>query len=286
MHLAILRGVFASICLGTSVSNAATVSQSSTAWTALAGNYDSFADQQTGQPESDIVGTTANHGFFTTFNNNGPASNTDGTLGFRMRLDKAGGTTSNPAFTRVAWVGIDANQDAVLDVFVGLGLQGSTSVLGIYDAGASANTGPSTTSIASTPYKTYAVDATTFNYRPVNFTTDGGTMNDVTTTTSGDPDYYLSFMIDFADLGAFLRTQSISITDTSALRYVVATSTQHNSLNQDLGGVQGGINSTQTWVQLGGYSALVNASGTTIPEPSGFAIGLLALGTLVLRRKR
>lgn len=111
-------------------------------------------------------------------------------------------------------------------------------------------------------------------------------MNDVTTTTSGDPDYYLSFMIDFADLGAFLRTQSISITDTSALRYVVATSTQHNSLNQDLGGVQGGINSTQTWVQLGGYSALVNASGTTIPEPSGFAIGLLALGTLVLRRKR
>ncbi len=286
MHLAILRGVFASICLGTSVSNAATVSQSSPAWTALAGNYDSFADQQTGQPESDIVGTTANHGFFTTFINNGPASNTDGTLGFRMRLDKAGGTTSNPAFTRVAWVGIDANQDAVLDVFVGLGLQGSTSVLGIYDAGASANTGPSTTSIASTPYKTYAVDATTFNYRPVNFTTDGGTMNDVTTTTSGDPDYYLSFMIDFADLGAFLRTQSISITDTSALRYVVATSTQHNSLNQDLGGVQGGINSTQTWVQLGGYSALVNASGTTIPEPSGFAIGLLALGTLVLRRKR
>jgi hypothetical protein len=286
MPSAIFRGAFVSWCLGTFVSHAATVSQSSTAWTALAGNYDYFADQQTGQPESDIVGTATNTGFFTTLNDNGSASNVDGTLGFRLRLDQPGGTVANPAFTRVAWVGIDANQDAVLDVFVGLGLQGSTSVLGIYDAGNSANTGPSTTSISSTAYRTYTVDASTFNYRAVNFTTDGGTTNDVTTTTTGDADYYVSFMVNFGDLVTFLQTQGITITDASPLRYVLATSTQHNSLNQDLGGVQGGINSTQTWVQLGGYSQLVTASGSLIPEPSGALLGLLSLGTLALRRKR
>lgn len=277
--------VFASF-LGNLALKAATVSQPSTAWTALAGNYDYFADQQTGQPESDIVGTSANHGFFTTFNNNGTASNADGTLGFRIRLDQAGGTAANPAFTRVAWVGIDANQDAVLDVFVGLGQQGSSSVLGIYDAGASANTGPSTTSISSTAYSTYAVDTSTFNYRAVNFTTDGGTMNDVTTATSGDPDYYLSFMINFGDLVTFLQTQGININDENPLRYVVATSTQHNSLNQDLGAVQGGVNSTQTWVQIGGYSQLVTASGNPVPEPSALLLGLLAFSTVVLRRTK
>jgi hypothetical protein len=286
MNTATSRRALLALCLSTVVSYSASVSDSSTAWTAINGNYDYLLDQQTGQPAGDIVGAAGNPGFFTTFNNNGSASNTDGTLGFRLRLDEAGGNKNSPVFDRVAWVGIDANQDAVLDAFVGLGMQGSSSVLGIYDAGSSANTSPNTTSIASSPAYSYTIDSSNYNYRAVNHVTDGGTTSDATTGTTGDTDYYVSLIINFGDLVTFLGTQGISITDESSLRYVLATSTQHNSLNQDLGGVQGGVNSTSTWVQLSGFTPYITASGNLVPEPASTGLAALGLATFTLRRRR
>lgn len=280
-----LAGVAVSACLSLAAP-AASVSDPSTIWNALAGNYDYLGDQQTGQASGDIVGSGTNYGFLTTFNNNGPTSTTDGTLGFRIRLDEAGGNKQNLAFDRVAWVGLDANADAVLDAFIGLGMQGSSSVLGIYAPGSSANTSPSTTSIASSPAYSYTVTSANYNYRPVNFTTDGGTTNDATPSTSGDADYYLSILVPFGDLVAYLHTKGININDQSALRYVLATSTQHNSLNQDLGGVNGGINSSSTWTQLGGFSQPVNAYGLSVPEPSTFLLGSTFLLFASLRRRR
>jgi hypothetical protein len=286
MNTATSRRVLLALGLSTLVAHAASVSQSSTAWTAINGNYDYLADQQTGQASGDIVGAAGNPGFFTTFNNNGSASNTDGTLGFRIRLDEAGGNKNAPAFDRVAWVGIDANQDAVLDVFVGLGMQGSSATLGIYDAGNSANVSPNTTSIASSAAHSYTIGSSNYSFRPVNHLTDGGTGSDATPGTLDDPDYYLSFMINFGDLVTFLDTQGIAITDESSLRYVVATSTQHNSLNQDLGGVQGGVNSTVTWQQLGGFTPHMTASGNLVPEPASTALAALGLAAFTLRRRR
>ncbi|QJE96075.1 hypothetical protein [Luteolibacter luteus] len=283
-----LVAVCATACLTLTVS-AATVSAPSSSWTVLSGNYDYLADQQTGQPAGDIVGSGTNGGFFTTFNDNGSASNTDGTLGFRLRLDAAGGNKNNIAFDRVAWVGIDANNDAVLDAFIGLGMQGSSSTLGIYAPGTDLNTSPATTSVASTAYKSYSIDSSNYNYRPVDYTTDGGTTNDATTSTTGDPDYYLSFMVNFRDLVNFLGTKGISITDQSGLRYVVATSTQMNSLNQDLGGVNGGVNSPTSWSDLGGFSPTVSAHGTpvpAVPEPSAFFLGASSVLLACLRRRR
>lgn len=270
---------FAVLALSSSPCLAATVSASSTQWAAFLGNYDFQNDQQTGQPESDIVGDASNAGFFMTFNNNGSASSTDGTIGFRLRLDAAGGNSNNPAFTRVAWVGVDANVDGAIDAFLGIANQGSSSTLGIFAPGTGANTSPSTTSIASSASFSYTISSTNYNYRAVNFTTDGGTTNDVTTTTSGDPDYYLSVLLPFGDLVSYLATKGISINDQSAMRFVVATSTQANSLNQDLGGVNGGTNSSTTWVDLGGFSAVVRPGVSPIPEPSSL---LLAASGLLL----
>ena len=71
------------------------------------------------------------------------------------------------------------------------------------------------------------------------------------------------------------------------MRYVAATSTQTNSLNQDLGGIDGGNTSTTSWEDLGGFTETVTPHGTVVPEPSS---GILAFGalaaTLFIRRRR
>ncbi|MES2438028.1 MAG: hypothetical protein V4584_03125 [Verrucomicrobiota bacterium] len=262
------------------------MSESSTAWTPLAGNYDYLADQQTGSASGDIVGVDTNYGLFVTFNDNGSASHTDGTLGFRLRLDAAGGPNNNPAFDRAAWIGIDADMNGSVDAFLGINFSGSATDLGIYAPGTGANTSPSTTSISSTAYASYTISSANYNYRLVNSSTDGGTTNDVTTTTNGDPDYYVSFMVPFADVAGFLATKSININDLTPLRYVSATATQANSLNQDLGGVNGGVNSTTTWVQLGGFTQVVTAGGIVVPEPGVPLLALTALAAVMARRRR
>jgi hypothetical protein len=275
----------ASLLLCAATLSAATVSDSSTLWTTIPGNYDFFTDQQTGQTQGDIVGSTNDPGFFTTFNSNGNTSNTDGTLGFRLRLDKAGNANQ---FDRVAWIGIDADLNGSLDAFVGVNYSGSTQEITIRDAGAGANNSPSTTTISNSAAFTYTPSATNYNYRPVNFSTDGGTTND--STGSGDPDYYLSFLINFADLVSFLGTQQkpdlsfFSINDSTSLRYVLATSTNVNALNQDLGGINGmpnGASANQTWTQLGGFSPVL-----PIPEPSSAMLVCLTNLFFLLRRKR
>lgn len=250
-------------------------------WTPFAGNYDFLSDQQTGQPSADIVGEGTNYGFYMAFDDNGASFSTDGDLAFRIRFD-APGDTKNPAnFKSVVWVGIDADLSGAIDVFLGLSDSGNTTDLIIRDAGSGLNTSPSTTSISNTNYWIATANSSNYSYRAVNSASDGGTTNDITGT--GDPDYYVSFVVPFQQIVNFLATPaggSMTITDQSQLRYVVATSTQTNSLNQDLGGVDGGINSVVRWDAPGGGL-------TSVPEPSG---GMLVLGSvlggLLIRRRR
>jgi hypothetical protein len=272
------------------------VDGSSNTWNPMIGNYDFHVDQQTGlgnPSSSDIVGGTGtNYGFLVAFNNNGNVSSIDGNIGFRVRLDTAGGNSNNPSYTSVVWIGIDANTDGKLDVMLGANFQGSNSQLEIRAPGAGANVSPSTTTISNATYKTYAIDniedatPANFSYRAVNFLTDGGDTNDVTQNTTGDPDYYLSFMVPFADIVTYLGTLStpINIIDTTPLRFVVATSTQVNSLNQDIGGLNGGVSSDIRWDAPGGG---LSTPYTPVPEPSSsvLLLGALAGGCFVRRRR-
>jgi hypothetical protein len=238
---------------------------STTGWIALGANYDFTADQQTGIGAGDIVGNAANLGFLTSFDNAGTSSLTDGNLGFRVRFDVAG---NGNAFGRNLWVGIDANGNGSIDVFLGVNFQGSNDTIGVFSPGTGANTSPSTSTVGSTTVLLSPVSSpANYNYRPVDFMTDGGDTNDLTPTTTGDPDYYVSFLVPFANVVSFLNAQPspISINENTPLRYVVATSTQANSFNQDLGGVNGQVNSTSTWTALGGFSMAISASGQ-IPE--------------------
>ena len=269
------------------------VDGSSKDWTPMAGIFDYVGDQGTGQESADIVGDDGSHpGFLVCFNDNGDVSSIDGTIGFRVRLDKAGGNNT-PEYTRVLWIGIDADadNDHDLDLFLGVNMQGNAAndAIEIRDPGTDLNISPSTTSIGdvvtlnSTPLS-YALTTSNYSYRPVNSLNDGGTLDDMTAGTLDDPDYYLSFMVPFGDIVNYLGSlpDPIIIDDTSPLRFVVATSTQVNRLNQDLGGIDGGVNSSETWENLGGMTQPYSP----VPEPSG---GLLLLGSLAagcLRRRR
>jgi uncharacterized protein (TIGR03382 family) len=252
-------------------------------WMAIGGNYDYLDDQQTGQPQSDIVGGSGyNAGFFTNWDAGG-ASNTDGTLGFRVRLDRA--DTNQNTFSGLLWVGVDANVDGVVDIFFGANNKGNNTNIEIRDAGTGLNNSPNTTSIGnSVAGYVFTETSSNYNYRAVNFSTDGGTTNDMTAGGT-DTDYYLSFTVDFAKVVEFLGTQNIAITDASSLRYVLGTATQDNSLNQDLGNINNKTSDlSQTWEQLGGFSPIMNATGQVVPEPSAALLG--GLGFLALFRRR
>ena len=265
--------LFALLSLAQVTQGAITIGSSSNDWTPFTGNYDYSADQQTGQASADIVGAGTNYGFLMSFDDNGDTSSTDGDLAFRIRFNDAGDKQNPPNFKNVVWVGIDADLNGSIDVFLGLDApsNGGTPTLSIRDSGTAANTSPSTTSISSSSFWSTAATSTNYNYRAVDFNSDGGTTNDAGGDTN--PDFYVSFMVPFQQVVNFLNTQSISITDHSPLRYIVATSQQTNSLNQDLGGVNGEIGSTTTWEALGGFSNTV----ALVPEPSS---GLLAFGSL------
>jgi hypothetical protein len=260
-------------------------------WIAISGNYDYLSDQQTGQPSSDIVGgsggsyNTYDAGFFTNWDP-GTASNTDGTLGFRVRLDDHDGNNT-PAYNGFLWVGIDADTNGSVDVFVGVDKQGNSSKIAIYDAGSGSNNSPSTTTIAQNSYYSAdAVSGTNYSYREVNYLNDGGTTNDITTGTSGDIDYYISFTLDFDQIVSFLNTQGISINDSTPMRYVVASATQGQSLNQDLGQLPKDFDGIQTWEQLGGFSPTMTPTGAVVPEPSTISLGACALPFLFRRRRQ
>jgi hypothetical protein len=268
-------------------------------WIAVGVNYDFIADQQTGDPASDIVGTAANPGFYTAFDNGGTPSLTDGALAFRVRLDDRGGNNNTIRFDRNLWVGIDADLNGSVDAFLGVSTPSQNVILGIYDAGSGNNTSPNTTTIGSlTTTYTYSAVSTNYNYRPVNSVSDGGSLNDLTPGGT-DTDYYVSFQLSFAAIATFLTAQlpgvftvASPLTENTPLRYVVGTSTQSNTLNQDLGGIDnsGAADLNQTWTALGGFTPIISATGqlASVPECSATLLAIVAsaLGFSFNRRRR
>jgi hypothetical protein len=94
-------------------------------------------------------------------------------------------------------------------------------------------------------------------------------------------------VIPFQDIVDALAAKAVPITfdEDSPFQLVAGTSTQPNALNQDLGGPDGGTDSTQTWPDLGAMSTPFSLSDLlSTPEPDSGA--LLALGLIGLAAAR
>ena len=246
-------------------------------------NPDPSNDQQTGSSEGDIVGNALHPSAYTIFGDAGTPSTTDGTLGFRVRL----GADVNPSgFKTALFVGIDANNDGKLDLFLGVNNSGAANTVGIWNPGAGLNVSPNTTSIVATPLVSYVPTAGNYNWSQVNTTIDPsvGTATDI--DGGGQTDYFLSFSVPLSDIIAQLAAVGITgFDENSTLSYVIATATQANSLNQDLNGVDKNYDGAMTWSLLGVLSDPMTVSGlAVVPEVNPALWIVLLLGAVAGQR--
>lgn len=256
---------------------------STTGWTSIAYptlQPDYSDDQQTGITESDIVGNLLDPAFYMRFDDNGNANPADDQIAFRVRM----GADKNPTgFEHFFGVGLDANLDGALDLFLAVDNSGSNDRIGIFDPGSDANTSPATTSIVSTPLVSYAEVATNYLFAPVTATLDPpATTFDV--DADGDTDHFLTFVVMFADIVSQLAIPGFG--PSSPVRFVAGSSTQPNALNQDLGGPDGGTNSALTWDELGALTSVYTMSGQFVAAPEPGSGVLLMAGLLALARSR
>jgi hypothetical protein len=241
-----------------------------TNWTAVtfnsANSYpDYYDDQNTGIPAADIVGTNGAPSLYYKFDGLNTPSLADGLMAFRIRL----GSGVESGFNRVVHVGIDANRDGALDLFVSADNSGSKPMVRIFTAGDDLNTSPNTTSIDSqNPTYSYAEGVTNYHYAPVSLSLDPTAIS-LDLDADGNNDYFLSYLVPFENVVSALALVGIpNIDENSIFRFVAATSTQPNSLNQDLNGPAKKYDGSQTWEQLGAASDEFAADGTVVPEPS------------------
>ena len=284
--LLILLGVLAMVSSQSAFAQINPVS-STTGWAPLlygSGNFpDPSGDQQTGSTEGDIVGDTSHPSLYMRYNDGGFGSSTDGWIGFRFRV---GGDPNPAGFKAVALVGLDADLDGRLDLFMGVNNSGSANEIGIWDPGTGLNLSPSTTTVATPAENTYVQTGANYGWTPVSALSDPPALS-YDLNADGSTDRFLTFVIRFSDVTAAMMNRGISFDVNSIMRLVAFTSNQINSLNQDLNGVMGGVNSNLTWDQLGGMSQpYTPTSIIPVPEPSTLTIACLAGGLLLLFPRR
>ena len=179
---------------------------------------------------------------------------------------------------------MDADLDGDLDLFVGVDNTGANAIR-IWDPGTDLNISPSTTSISS-PLISFSETATNYNWMAV-ATTNEPALTDTDLDDGGKTDYFLSFSVPFSNIVYQLSLKSITIDENTPLRYVSATATQDNSLNQDLNGVSGSTSSTQTWAALGAISDQFTADGpVAVPEPTTVALVVAGLSLMAVKLRR
>jgi len=245
---------------------------------------DPSSDQQTGSSESDIVGNAAHPPLYMRYSDGGFGSPTSGYLAFRLRV----GADSMPAgYIGAAFVGMDANSDGRLDLLIGVNNQGSGNQIGLWNPGAGLNLSPSTTSITSPASVSYVEDGSSYGFTAVNSTIDPPALS-FDLNGDGRTDQFLSFVVPFSGVVTAMVARGITGFDRDTpFRLVAATATQDNSLNQDLSGATGGVNSSTTWEQLGALTLVYSASSQgPIPEPSTMALVLVAAICLLFRVRR
>jgi hypothetical protein len=184
----------------------------------------------------------------------------------------------------VALVGIDADLDGSIDMYVVLDNTGQDSIT-LYTVGTDTNTSPNTTDTVATSY-TYTETALNYDWSAVSVVNCSEcTALDLDLDVDGNNDYFLSFAVPFDDIVAVLAMDGITgVTPSTQISYVIGTSVTPNAYNQDLGGVNGDPPTPATlWSDMDALS--VPAGINPVPEPGTAMLLSFGLGILAASRR-
>ncbi len=226
--------------------------------------FDYPSDTQAGAADLDLVGNLIHPVLYTQYYDAGTAGSvSDDTIGFRARI---GNPSSQTDLGSVLLVGIDGNTDGRIDLFVSADGRNNGRQVRIWSPGSAANNSPATTSItAPTNQKSYAFNVSNFVALSVSSVSDPAAGSSLNADLNADSrnDILASFNLPFVDVQSeMLRISGVTIGPDTALRYVLITLTQNNSINGDIAGINGGTSSSATYESLGLFSDTISANNT------------------------
>ncbi|MDH3209758.1 MAG: DUF4347 domain-containing protein, partial [Burkholderiaceae bacterium] len=255
----------------------ATVSLSgASGWTAVmyGASKDPQGDSQAGAADTDIIGDAAHGSAYVAYDDNGTATDTDDTLLFRLRIDNP---TSVTNFSGVADVGMDANLDGSIDLFMSVDGRNNGQAVRLLDPGTGANLSPSTTTTSPLPTGwlpnngVYPFDASNYSVAGVSVTNDPHWNGDIDLGSAGGPDAFVSWRVPIADLATVLAKPSLvdrsgnygprgalgiaGYDKNTIVQYVSFTQTQAGTINGDVNGVGAGYDKNASFASLGAFTA-------------------------------
>lgn len=256
-----------------------------TGWTAVmyGAAKDPQGDSQAGAADTDIIADATHGSLYVGFNDNGTVTTADDGIYFRLRIDNP--TSSSPAvFGGVAVVGIDANLDGRIDLFLMVDGRNSGQVVRLMDPGTGSNISPNTTSTSPLPTGwlpnngVYSFTTALYSAVAVSATTDPhwSTPNGDDLSGQGGKDIFVSWRIPMSDLATVLAIPSpvdrngtygprgatgiTGYTKDTLAQYVAFTQTQAGPINGDLNGVGASYDKNATFASLGTFTAPMSAA--------------------------
>lgn len=254
-----------------------------TGWTAVmyGSAQDPHGDSQAGAADTDIIADPTHGSLYVGFSDGGTVTTADDYLYFRLRIDNPT-SSSPPVFNGVGVVGIDANLDGKLDIFVMVDGRNNSQVVRLMDPGTGSNTSPSTTTTTPLPSgwlpNNGIYSFTTALYQSVQVTsgTDPHWNGDDDLSNDGQQDIFVSWRIPMSDLATVLAIPSPvdrngnygprgatgiqNYTKDTISQYVAFTQTQSGPINGDLNGVGASYDKNATFASLGAFTAPMSAA--------------------------
>jgi hypothetical protein len=248
------------------------------------------ADTQAGAADTDIVGDAGHGCLYTAFDDKGTPATLDDCLLFRLRVNNPTATNS---FLGVAVVGIDANMDGRIDLFISVDGRKSVQSVQLLEPGTGLNISPSTTTTAPLPAGwlpnngIYPITTVNYSVQPVTAADDPHWNGDDDLGNDGKVDVFVSWLVPMADLAIVLAKPSPlnrsgiygprgpggipGFTRDTPVCYVAFTQTQPGPINGDIGGVGASFDKNATYSALGALTVPMSPSNPVADGP-GIAI--------------